>query len=115
MSIQTILTAIVFVLAVVAIVFGIVVKHTARETDELCDEVLFQNVLLETENNGLKAVQTCLKLEIEDLQKKLGKEVFKPHKADEYCVGCANLIAVGGVKPACALDRKCKDFEKKGE
>lgn len=41
----------------------------------MCDEVLFQNFQLEVENNGLKAMQTLLKLEIEDLQKKQCKDI----------------------------------------
>lgn len=48
-------------------------------------------------------------------KKDLFKEDFKPHKVDEYCVGCNNLIALGGKKPACALDRKCKDYEVEGK
>lgn len=48
-------------------------------------------------------------------KKELCKEASKPHKVDEYCVGCNNLIALGGTKPACALDRKCKDFEAYGK
>lgn len=48
-------------------------------------------------------------------KKELCKEASKPHKVDEYCVGCTNLIALGGTKPACALDRKCEGYDKKGE
>lgn len=85
-------------------------KKTASETEEKCCAACRPRSYV-TLGEGDGKIFVLLP----ERKKELCKEASKPHKVDEYCVGCNNLIALGGTKPACALDRKCKDYEVEGK